>query len=86
MLGDDYINQHVWQAYRDYVERISYQTYMTDTARSVEALLYRNDSRPRWYDLIEEMDGPVEAEKPPEESPEQVQERLLAKLNGREEP
>lgn len=84
MLGDDYISQHVRQAYREYVECLSYRSYMADAARNVEALLYGSDARPRWYDIIEAVDAPEQPE-PPREEPEQVKNRLLAKINGKEE-
>lgn len=83
MLGDDYINQQIWQAYRDYVEMTSCRTYLTDTARSVEALLYRSDARPRWYDIIEAMDGTEQPEPPQEESAEEIMDRMMARINGK---
>lgn len=83
MLGDSYIAQHVRQAYREYAELTSYRSYVADVARNVEALLYGSDARPRWYSVIEEMGGTVEAELP-REDPEQVKNRLLTKLNGKE--
>lgn len=83
MLGDDYISQHVWQAYREYVELTSCRTYLTDTLRSVEALLYGSDARPRWYDIIEEMNGQTACEAPREGSAEEIKSQLMAKLNGK---
>ena len=82
MLGDDYISQHIGQAYRDYAERTSYQLYMSNMVTEILTMNgYQVEKR--WSDMLQELDDSVTPEKQME-TEEEIKSRLLAKINGRE--
>lgn len=82
MLGDEYISQHVLQAYRDYLEQTSYKVYMSNMLTEVSKQ-FGVEFEKRWKDILDELDGSVTTEKQTE-TEEEVKSRLLSKLNGRE--
>ena len=82
MLGDDYISQHVLQAYRERLEQTSYKVYMSNMVKGI-ASAFGYEIERNWSDILEELDNsttPVEQT----ETEQEVKSRLLAKLNGRE--
>ena len=83
MLGDDYISQHIQQAYREYIEKTSYKQYMSNIVADIASALYGSRVETRWSDILNELDGTVVPEKQTE-TEQEVKSRLLAKLNGRE--
>ena len=83
VLGDDYISQHVLQAYRDYLEQTSYKVYMSNMARGIASALTGQEIGTSWKDILDELNGSVAPEKQTE-SEHEIKSRLLAKLNGRE--
>lgn len=82
MLGDEYISQHVLQAYGDWLEQTSYKVYMSDLARVI-AKANGADSEMSWREILDEINGSAAPEKQTENE-EEIKSRLLAKLNGRE--
>ena len=83
MLGDEYISQHIQQAYREYIEQTSYKQYMSNITADIASVLYGSRVETRWSDILNELDGTVTPEKQTE-TEQEVKSRLLAKLNGRE--
>ena len=83
VLGDEYISQHVLQAYRDYLEQTSYKVYMSEMLTEAVSMRFGCEFGKRWKDILDELDGSVIPEKQTE-TEEEVKSRLLAKLNGRE--
>lgn len=83
MLGDEYISQHIVQAYRDYLEQTSYKVYMSNMAKGIASALTGSEIETSWKDILDELDGSVTPEKQTE-TEQEVKSRLLAKLNGRE--
>ena len=83
MLGDDYISQHILQAYRERLEQTSYKMYMSDLVKDIVSLISGNETENKWIQMLEELDGNTTPEKQTE-TEQQVKSRLLAKLNGRE--
>jgi hypothetical protein len=83
VLGDEYISQHVLQAYRDYLEQTSYKVYMSDMAKGIASALTGSEIETSWSDILKDIDGSVTPEKQTE-TEEEIKSRLLAKLNGRE--
>ena len=83
MLGDDYISQHIQQAYREYVEQTSYKQYMSNITADIASILCGSRVEKRWSDILDELDGNAPPEKQTETEKE-IKSRLLAKLNGRE--
>ena len=83
MLGDEYISQHITQAYRDYLEQTSYKVYMSNMATEIASMLSGSEVEKRWSDILNDLDNSVTPEKQTE-TEEEVKSRLLAKLNGRE--
>ena len=83
MLGDEYISQHIQQAYRDYIEQTSYKQYMSNIAADIASVLYGSRVETRWSDILSELDGIVTPEKQME-TEQEIKSRMLAKLNGRE--
>lgn len=83
VLGDDYISQHVTQAYRDYLEQTSYKVYMSNIAKGIASMLSGNEVETSWSDILNELDNSVTPEKQTE-SEYEIKSRMLAKLNGRE--
>ena len=79
MLGDEYISQHIHQAYRDYVEQTSYKQYMSNITADIASALYGSRVETRWSDILNELNGYVTPEKT--ETEQEVKSRLLAKLN-----
>ena len=84
MLGDEYISQHIMQAYRDYLEQTSYKVYMSNKTKEIVSLLSGTEMETSWSDILNELDGLVTPEQPQTENEEEIKSRLLAKLNGRE--
>ena len=83
MLGDEYISQHIQQAYRDYIEQTSYKQYMSNIAADIASVLYGSRVETRWSDILCELEGIVTPEKQME-TEQEIKSRMLAKLNGRE--
>ena len=83
MLGDDYISQHILQAYRDYLEQTSYKVYMSNIGKEVASRLCGTQIEVSWSDILNELNDSVTPEKQTE-TEEEIKSRLLAKLNGRE--
>ena len=83
MLGDEYISQHILQAYRDYLEQTSYKVYMSNMAKGIASALTGSEIETSWKDILDELDGSVVPEKQTE-TEQEIKSRLLAKLNGRE--
>lgn len=82
MLGDDYISQHILQAYREYTEQTSYKAYMSNMVKCIASTL-GYESEVRWIDILGELDNSTTPETQTE-TEQEVKSRLLAKLNGRE--
>lgn len=83
VLGDEYISQHVLQAYRDYLEQTSYKVYMSNMAKGIASYLTGQEPETSWSDILHELDNSVTPEKQAETETE-VRNRILAKLNGKE--
>ena len=83
MLGDEYISQHILQAYRDYLEQTSYKVYMSNMAKGIASALTGSEIETSWKDILDELDGSVVPEKQTE-TEQEIKSRLLAKLTGRE--
>ena len=83
MLGDDYISQHVSQAYRDYLEQTSYKAYMSNMVKGIASMISGNEISANWSDILTELDGSDVPEKQTETAQE-IKTRLLAKLNEKE--
>ena len=83
MLGDEYIAQHILQAYRDYLEQTSYKVYMSNISKGIAQMLTGAEIETSWSDILSDLDSSVTPEKQTE-SEEEIKSRLLAKLNGRE--
>ena len=83
MLGDEYISQHIWQSYREYIEQTSYKAYMSDMVKEIASFVTGATYERRWIDILDELDGSAAPEKQTE-TEQEVRTRLLAKLNGRE--
>ena len=84
MLGDEYISQHVLQAYRDYLEQTSYKVYMSNMARVIASALTGSDTETSWSDILHDLDNSVRPEKQTE-TEEEVKSRILARLNRKED-
>ena len=82
MLGDDYISQHVFQAYRDYIEQTSYKAYMSNAVANIVSMISGQETR-KWTDFLEELDGNATPETQTE-TEQEIKSRLLSKLNGKE--
>lgn len=85
MLGDEYISQHVLQGYREYLEQTSYKVYMSNMAKEIASLLCGTQLETGWSDILHELDASVSYEQPQTESESEIKNRILKKLNGREE-
>ncbi len=84
MLGDDYISQHVMQAYRDYLEQTSYKVYMSNMAKGIATALTGHEIETSWSDILHDLDGSVTPENQTE-TEQEIKTRILAKLNGKED-
>jgi hypothetical protein len=84
VLGDEYISQHVLQAYRDYLEQTSYKVYMSNMARGIASALTGSDIETSWIDILHDLDNSVRPEKQTE-TEEEVKSRILARLNRKED-
>ena len=82
MLGDEYISQHVSQAYREYLERTSYKVYMSTMTKNIASAL-GIETESSWKDILDELDSFVAPVKQTE-SEEEIKNRILAELNGKE--
>ena len=83
--GDEYISQHVLQAYREYLEQTSYKVYMSNMAKETLSLLSGTPLETSWSDILQDLDDSVSYVKPQTESESEIKSRILKKLNGREE-
>lgn len=83
MLGDDYIAQHISNAYREYVERVSYRSYMSNMVKGIAYLISGNEISANWSDILPALYGPMIPEKKTE-TEQEIKSRILAKLNGKE--
>ena len=84
VLGDEYISQHVLQAYREYLERTSYMTYMSNRAQEMVSIMSGTKLETSWSDILHDLDASVSHEKPQTENENEIKTRILNKLNGRE--
>ena len=84
VLGDEYISQHIMQAYREYLEKTSYKVYMSSVAKEIASALVGSPIETSWSDILRELDESVTPEKQTE-SEEEIKNRILAKLNGKED-
>lgn len=84
VLGDEYISQHVSQAYRDYIEQTSYKMYMSNMVKNVVTLVSGQEIETKWSDVLDELNGTVTPEKQTE-TEQEIKTRLLSKLNERGE-
>lgn len=84
VLGDEYISQHVSQAYRDYIEQTSYKMYMSNMVKNVVTLISGQEIETKWSDILDELNGTVTPEKQTE-TEQEIKTRLLSKLNERGE-
>ena len=84
MLGDEYISQHVLQAYREYLERTSYKVYMSNIGKEIASMLCGTPLETSWSDILHDLDDSVAYEQPQAESESEIKSRILKKLNGRE--
>jgi hypothetical protein len=84
VLGDEYISQHVLQAYREHLEQQSYKIYMSSRARDIVSILSGTQLETSWGDIITELDESVADAKPQTESESEIRNRILEKINGRE--
>ena len=83
MLGDEYISQHIQQAYREYAEQTSYKVYMSNMTADIVSILCGSTVEKRWSDILTALDEAATPEKQTE-TEQEIKSRLLAKLNGRE--
>jgi hypothetical protein len=84
VLGDEYISQHILQAYREYLEQTSYKVYMSDKAKEIVSILSGTELETSWRDILCDLDESVTYTKPQTESESEIKNRILKKLNGRE--
>ena len=84
VLGDEYISQHVLQSYHDYLEQTSYKVYMSDMAKNIFTVISGAEQETSWRDVLNDLDQGLSYEKPQTESEEEIKNRMLAKLNGKE--
>ena len=83
-LGDDYISQHVVQAYREYLEQTSYKVYMSNITKEIASMLCGSPLETSWSDILHDLDDSVAYEKPQTENETEIKNRILKKLNERE--
>lgn len=83
MLGDDYIAQHIAQAYREHIEQRSYKQYMSSAAKVIAQYMTGAEIETSWGDIIAEFDEAVAPVKKQTETAQEIKTRLLAKLNGK---
>ena len=83
VLGDEYISQHIFQAYREYLEQTSYKVYMSNRATELVSLMSGQQLETSWSDILHELDASVTRERKTENENE-IKSRILNKLNGRE--
>ena len=80
MLGDEYISQHVLQAYRDYLEQSSYKVYMSSLTKGIATALTGAEIETSWSDILNELDSSVETDTQTE-TEEEIKTRIISKLN-----
>ena len=83
MLGDEYIAQHIAQAYREHLEQRSYKLYMSSMAKGIAQGMTGAEVETSWGDIIAELDEAVTPVKKQTETAQEIKTRLLAKLNGK---
>ena len=84
VLGDEYISQHVLQAYREHLEQTSYKVYMSNRAKEMVSMISGTPLEASWSDILNDLDASVSYSKPQTESESEIRNRILKKLNGRE--
>ena len=84
VLGDEYISQHIVQAYREYLEQTSYKVYMSNIGKELLSMLSGAQLETSWSDILHDLDESVSYTKPQTESESEIKNRILSKLNGRE--
>jgi hypothetical protein len=85
-LGDDYIAQHVMQAYRDYLEQTSYRVYMSNMVNGIAAILSGSEPETKWSDILNDLDSATAPNaKEQQESEAEIKSKILEKLNGKGE-
>lgn len=83
VLGDEYISQHILQAYREHLEQTSYKVYMSNIGKELLSMLSGTQLETSWSDILHDLDDSVAYEKQTE-SESEIKNRILKKLNGRE--
>ena len=84
VLGDEYISQHVHQAYREYLEQRSYKVFMSNRATEMVSIISGTKLETSWNDILNDLDAIEAYIKPQTESENEIKSRILNKLNGRE--
>ena len=83
VLGDEYISQHIIQAYREHLEQTSYKVYMSNVGKELLSMLSGTQLESSWSDILHDLDDSVSYAKQTENESE-IKTRILSKLNGRE--
>jgi L-rhamnose mutarotase len=83
VLGDEYISQHVFQAYGDYLEQTSYKVYMSNMVTELARAVTGQEVEKRWSEILQDIEESTAPEKQTETELE-IKNRILAKLNGKE--
>ena len=84
VLGDEYISQHILQAYREHLEQTSYKVYMSNIGKELLSMLSGTQLESSWSDILHDLDESVSYTKPQTESESEIKNRILSKLNGKE--
>jgi hypothetical protein len=84
-LGDEYIAQHIEQAYRDYLEETSYRIYMSNVSSSIMSMISGSEPETRWSDLLNDLDEAVSYSPAQTETEPEIRNRILTKLKGKED-
>ena len=84
VLGDEYISQHILQGYREHLEQTSYKVYMSNRAKEIASAMTGTPLETSWSDILHELDASVSYEQPQAESENEIKNRILKKLNGKE--
>ena len=84
VLGDEYISQHIFQSYRDYLAETSYKVYVTNILRGLASMVSGKEVESSYYDILQDLDNSVKPAKRAE-SEQEIKTRILTKLNGKEE-
>ena len=84
VLGDEYISQHILQAYREHLEQTSYKVYMSNRANDIVSILSGRQLETSWADILHDLDESVSPAPKQTENEAEIKNRILNKLNGRE--